>query len=53
MSQLVTLILSSALTGGYNEGELIGAGAYRVFKNRADLRARLGELGLSAEENAS
>ncbi len=35
------------LTGGYGENELIGAGAYRVFKNPEDLHEHLGELGLT------
>jgi phosphoglycolate phosphatase-like HAD superfamily hydrolase len=34
------------LTGGYGENELIGAGAYRVFKNPEDLHEHLDELGL-------
>ncbi|HYG36349.1 MAG TPA: HAD family hydrolase [Clostridia bacterium] len=36
------------LCGGYSEEELIGAGAYRVFINPADLHAHLDELGLSS-----
>ena len=38
------------LTGGYGEDELIGAGAYRVFQNPADLHAHLAELGLSTAD---
>ncbi|HVV69993.1 MAG TPA: HAD family hydrolase [Verrucomicrobiae bacterium] len=35
------------LTGGYSESELVGAGAYRVVQNLAELHGCLGELGLS------
>ena len=35
------------LTGGYGENELIGAGAYRVFRNPKDLHNHFAELGLS------
>jgi HAD superfamily hydrolase (TIGR01509 family) len=34
------------LTGGYGEDELIRAGAYRVYRDPAELRASLDELGL-------
>ena len=36
------------LTGGYGEDELIKAGAYRIFKDPADLLTSIDELGLSA-----
>ena len=38
------------LTGGYGRDELLGAGAYRVFENPADLHDHVGELGLSPRE---
>jgi len=34
------------LAGGYGEDELIRAGAYRVYKDPADLLAHLDELGV-------
>jgi beta-phosphoglucomutase-like phosphatase (HAD superfamily) len=34
------------LTGGYGEDELIRAGAYRVYRDAAELRVSLDELGL-------
>lgn len=34
------------LTGGYARAELTEAGAYRVYRDPAELRMRLGELGL-------
>ncbi|MGH9691077.1 MAG: hypothetical protein ACRD4C_08380 [Candidatus Acidiferrales bacterium] len=37
------------LCGGYGEAELVQAGAYRVYKDPADLLDRLAEIGISAE----
>jgi HAD superfamily hydrolase (TIGR01509 family) len=34
------------LTGGYGQDELLGAGAYRVYRDAADLDSALDELGL-------
>ena len=34
------------LTGGYGEDELIRAGAYRVYRDTAELDASLDELGV-------
>jgi hypothetical protein len=34
------------LTGGYGEDELIRAGAYRVYRDAAELRLSLDELGV-------
>jgi len=34
------------LSGGYGEDELIGAGAFRVFRDLADLHNYLDELGV-------
>jgi len=36
------------LTGGYGQDELLGAGAYQVFRDPAELDLSLGELGLVA-----
>ncbi len=35
------------LTGGYGEDELLAAGAYRVYRDPAELHASLDELGVS------
>jgi HAD superfamily hydrolase (TIGR01509 family) len=35
------------LTGGYGEDELLAAGAYRVYRDPAQLRSSLDELGVS------
>jgi phosphoglycolate phosphatase-like HAD superfamily hydrolase len=37
------------LCGGYGEAELVQAGAYRVYKNPADLLDHIGEIGLQHE----
>jgi phosphoglycolate phosphatase-like HAD superfamily hydrolase len=37
------------LSGGYGEDELMGAGAYRVYQDPADLLEHLDELGLRLE----
>jgi hypothetical protein len=34
------------LTGGYGEGELYNAGAFRVYRDVADLLQHLDELGI-------
>jgi hypothetical protein len=34
------------LSGGYGEDELIRAGAYRVYRDAAELRDSLDELGI-------
>jgi hypothetical protein len=34
------------LSGGYGEDELVRAGAFRVFRDTADLHNYLGELGV-------
>jgi hypothetical protein len=34
------------LTGGYGEDELIRAGAFRVYRDAAELRVSLDELGV-------
>jgi phosphoglycolate phosphatase-like HAD superfamily hydrolase len=34
------------LSGGYGEEELIQAGAYRVYKNLAELLERIAEIGV-------
>jgi phosphoglycolate phosphatase-like HAD superfamily hydrolase len=34
------------LTGGYGQDELLGAGAYRVYRDPAELDAALDELGI-------
>lgn len=39
------------LTGGYAESEMTAAGAYRVYPEPADLRARLHEVGVNIKEN--
>jgi phosphoglycolate phosphatase-like HAD superfamily hydrolase len=36
------------LTGGYGEDELLQAGAYRVYRDAAELHSTLDELGLAA-----
>lgn len=38
------------LTGGYAESEMTAAGAYRVYAEPADLRARLHEVGVNIKE---
>jgi phosphoglycolate phosphatase-like HAD superfamily hydrolase len=35
--------------GGYGEAELVQAGAYRVYKNPADLLDHLTEIGITLE----
>ena len=35
--------------GGYGEAELMQAGAYRVYKNPADLLDHLAEIGIPTE----
>jgi HAD superfamily hydrolase (TIGR01509 family) len=37
------------LCGGYGEAELVQAGAYRIYKDPADLLDRLAEIGVPAE----
>jgi phosphoglycolate phosphatase-like HAD superfamily hydrolase len=37
------------LSGGYGEDELMGAGAYRVYQDPADLLEHLDELGVRLE----
>jgi hypothetical protein len=37
------------LSGGYGEAELFQAGAYRIYKNPADLFEHLVEIGIEAE----
>jgi hypothetical protein len=34
------------LSGGYGESELLSAGAFRVYRDPAELRRSLDELGL-------
>ena len=34
------------LSGGYGEDELLSAGAFRVYRDTAELRASLDELGV-------
>jgi phosphoglycolate phosphatase-like HAD superfamily hydrolase len=34
------------LSGGYGEDELVAAGAYRVYRDAADLHRSLDELGV-------
>jgi phosphoglycolate phosphatase-like HAD superfamily hydrolase len=34
------------LSGGYGEDELLGAGAFRVYRDAADLHASIDELGI-------
>ena len=34
------------LSGGYGEDELLAAGAYRVYRDAADLHRSLDELGI-------
>jgi hypothetical protein len=35
------------LSGGYGSDELVGAGAYRVYRDPAELHSALDELGLA------
>ena len=37
------------LSGGYGEAELVQAGAYRVYKNPADLLEHIAEIGIHSE----
>jgi HAD superfamily hydrolase (TIGR01509 family) len=37
------------LCGGYGEAELVQAGAYRVYKNPADLLEHIAEIGIQSE----
>jgi HAD superfamily hydrolase (TIGR01509 family) len=43
-----SMLSIGVLTGGYGEDELTRAGAYRVYRDAADLAASLDELGISA-----
>lgn len=47
-SRRARMLSIGLLTGGYGEDELIKAGAYRIFKDPADLLDSIDELGLSS-----
>jgi phosphoglycolate phosphatase-like HAD superfamily hydrolase len=48
-SRRAKMLSIGLLTGGYGEDELIKAGAYRIFKNPAELLGSIDELGLSSK----
>ncbi len=48
-SRRARMLSIGLLTGGYGEDELIKAGAYRIFKDPADLLKSIDELGLSSK----
>jgi HAD superfamily hydrolase (TIGR01549 family) len=48
-SRRARMLSIGLLTGGYGEDELIKAGAYRIFKNPAELLGSIDELGLSSK----
>src|SRR3954471_12547974 len=44
------MLAIALLSGGYSKDDMVGAGAYRVFKNAQDLLDHLNELGLSTQD---
>ena len=48
-SRRARMLSIGLLTGGYGEDELIKAGAYRIFRDPADLLESIDELGLSSK----